>query len=795
MSFNLPMKPKRQYRKCARVLFLSSLVVFSGCSDDTSSTLSDVADFVESPDLVADQSTDETVDILADQNEVDATDGTTTSDTADSDGADGDELTDTADLENDQESETDGEADSIDETDADADTEADVETETTDTADDGDSADSTDVVIPPDPDTPFVSARVDPDIVFLGRETTVRFMATLPYDDLDAPPEVTLEQVDADGEFVSEVAELFDDGDPEHGDVTAGDQVFSFELTVTAADEGLDRYRARVGVDDDAEFSPIFALVRLESMTDEHVEALIASQEAAIALFEATEADDGTEAALAAVVASLEANELVALVEQPTDDPLLTLIYEPGIIATLNFLGDDVRSGDSPPAAASDEPGVESEHRIGTREAIVIAPYSTEFGDTDESAEVAEMLSDAACPSYDVTEVRDPAVTLDAFKGLDKYGVIVMVTHGELTTKYMFEHMVFMVGYRLGLDPFEFQRVVFPLVWRLVSEFDTVVLIKTGVRVRDIDMTVYQHDFLMGRIAFSNATVGILPGFIDTYSGQFEDSLVYIGACYSTHSNSMANTFLNKGASTYLGFDRVVASRWAKTVALELFEHFVDNVPEMIGEVFTPGQIDPNFEAIYAAEFEMIGAGDLRRPDPELRNGGFESGDFEYWDARQSGVCSVVEGFGPYEPTEGDYAGLITTFDPETISWNWLYGIRAQTICLPPGATSFEMDYNYMTQHCFRRTTDKFYVALGPARPVEVTAPGECDALEQLEDGLFPRSSPVYGSGWREVSFDLSELSSEDEYVPARLTMQATDTSDTGRDTVVIVDNIRILTE
>ena len=662
-----------------------------------------------------------------------------------------------------------------------------------------DSADTTDATDPPEPADPlFEHVQVVPDMVFLGQETVVVFTARLVVADLPDSPEVVLVQVDEGGAVISEVGQLFDDGDPEHGDAVIGDGVFSLQLTTTAGEVGFDRYRVQVEVDGETRSSAALGLVRLESLTVEQVEAIIESQAAAMALYDETEAAEGAEAALTAVIASLEDNPLVASWEQAPDQPQLALIYEPGLVAILSFMGPDLRAGSGiGRTAAPAADGPESDHRIGTRKALFISPeMGGDFFGVDETFEIAHLFNDAECPPYDVTVLADSQVTLETFKALHEYGFISIVAHGEIASHWLFVDLTTRLANRLGMQPADLWDILNPLLWTWLEEFDTVVMIQSGVPLTLSAFLAYQHDFVSGRLVVSNGTIAISPGYIATYSEDFPDSLVYVGACFSTHSQMLARAFLDKGASTFLGFDQPVASQFAEQVAPALFTRFVDNVPEMIGEVFTPGQFDPYHAPPLSAEFQMIGAGDLRRPDPSLRNGGFEEGTFEHWDRSQSGVNEVLTSFGSIESTEGDYAALFTTFDPPELTWNWLYGFHTQAFCIPPTATSLEMDYNLLTQHCGARLDAEFKVVVSPAEAFLITTKELCDGLTLVEGLPFERPFDVHTTGWSEISYDLSELVHEEEYVPTFIYVGVKDLeSGQFRDTAVMVDDVRILTE
>jgi hypothetical protein len=68
----------------------------------------------------------------------------------------------------------------------------------------------------------------------------------------------------------------------------------------------------------------------------------------------------------------------------------------------------------------------------------------------------------------------------------------------------------------------------------------------------------YQNKLIVKGLVGIQGIVAFTPAFIDYYyvPGDFPDSLVYMATCYATYDASMAQVFLDAGASVYIGWSQ-----------------------------------------------------------------------------------------------------------------------------------------------------------------------------------------------------------------------------------------------
>ncbi|MDH7507699.1 MAG: hypothetical protein QHH15_07965, partial [Candidatus Thermoplasmatota archaeon] len=88
------------------------------------------------------------------------------------------------------------------------------------------------------------------------------------------------------------------------------------------------------------------------------------------------------------------------------------------------------------------------------------------------------------------------------------------------------------------------------------------VVISTGEQWTDETPVKYQFEYVNqmiveGRVG-NKSFIAFTPALINYYynDGDFPDTLVYMATCYATYDDSMAQVFLNKGASAYMGWNQ-----------------------------------------------------------------------------------------------------------------------------------------------------------------------------------------------------------------------------------------------
>ena len=681
------------------------------------------------------------------------------------------------------------------------------------------------------------SARLTPDVIFVGGSEQVTVSARIPYDDTSGAPQVTLQRIDAAGNVLGVEGLLRDNGDAEQGDLLGGDGVFSFRNVYTAVSAEQLLFRISYQQDGRELKSKPLHLGFYDRLTDAQINAILSTQQGATQNFATLSPSVGEAEARAAVLAQLRQNPLVITAGLSADDSTISVLYSPGIIGAIYLYqpgtrgggsdGSSTLNGSSPtefsnfafapstvPMADNSDDEEDEENKIDSRRAIILSPFHSHFAPADESTELKQLFEEKACPAYEVTYLADQAVSVDSFKNLDQYGIVAIVSHGTKLWQGLFGPRNKFHGLPLGTE-----------VYSLITSEEATV---AAVGQREFDLVSGR----LGIVSMSNTEAnlpqtkfGILPTFISYYSeGEFPNSLVYLGTCHSAANDTMSRAFLQQGAKTYLGFSKAVSAPWAREVALDFFEKFLGDPLKVAGGAdgaFTPDQYDifpclqrngnlfafcdtpEDMEKIRRARgalFKMVGSEELERPNL-LLNAGFEAGDMDGWDfAFES---TVVSQLGDVQPESGDYMGMVFKNTTKNFWFGWLQ----QEFCLPEDVTRIEFDWNFITeQQCDSLTSspDALWVRLVGEDYSELyhhilatDVEKQCSNFRPTTIDL-PSEGTAKATGWQHASIDITEIAQRMKGKKVQLVFELTaqyPDMDRTNDSAVLIDNIKIVRE
>src|SRR3989344_3497822 len=68
---------------------------------------------------------------------------------------------------------------------------------------------------------------------------------------------------------------------------------------------------------------------------------------------------------------------------------------------------------------------------VKSTKALYLGPYLHQFGDTDDYHKAWKTIKDSKCPEGQTVEQKDQKATVEDFKGLNKYGLVVISSHGD----------------------------------------------------------------------------------------------------------------------------------------------------------------------------------------------------------------------------------------------------------------------------------------------------------------------------------------------------------------------------
>jgi hypothetical protein len=406
--------------------------------------------------------------------------------------------------------------------------------------------------------------------------------------------------------------------------------------------------------------------------------------------------------------------------------------------------------------------------QVGTRRALILAPY---FAEAEPTA-VDALLRDATCPLFTVDTYEGVAASAERFKHLEDYGIILIASHGDT----LFDGVG--AAYLPEWD------------WNS-SGAQTVVL--TGTTLTLQSRPAYERDLRLGRMAvFPDGVAGVLPNFVTRYSIRLPGSLVYVGSCRSSASQTLASALFERGAVTYVGYDGYVDTAFAGQVGTDLFANLIAG--ETTSESITPG-LDDGGEP--PSSLVALGHTDTSLTADPVVNGSFEiTSGFEasVTGFTVTGDGRIVGSLGATLPTEGRRMALVSTGLGQTTT----SGTFAQPVCIPPvppGKTKLVLyyDWNFFSEefieYCGSQFQDSFEVTFGGAS-LQSTKIDDLCGIVTPADVAFDKGD-VYKTGWITQAVDVTAYAG----ITGDLKFGAKDVGDSIYDSAILVDNVRIVAE
>lgn len=400
--------------------------------------------------------------------------------------------------------------------------------------------------------TPSVNLTSDISQMLVGTPERVRFAASVR--NASATSVVNLFS-SVNGVLGSLLVQLFDDGAQIHGDATAGDGIFSNSLAVLLDTIGTTQFVVQT----DTSLSDTVGIVGIDAPTEAEVTELLNLADSTEDMVRELIADGASVSDAIAQAASDLANDPRVLPGSIATTPESVFWQSiDGILFAVvgNELEyDGERSGggvqESLVSNAATAPvAVATPISEACGEALIIGSYRWQFGQYDESDEIAAMLSDAG---YDVTTrfndlVTDENVTLQDLRNLQGYEAVAISSHGDSHSRYG-------------------------------------VVVNTGDRNSGVIETLSNlGDLLTQRVVIANGQFSITPRFISAYAS-LDDAIVYVSSCRSAFDSSLADAFAGAGAAAFVGYTDYVNSDFSDTRGQRLFNTLLDG--EEIGA--TPG--------------------------------------------------------------------------------------------------------------------------------------------------------------------------------------------------------------
>ena len=619
--------------------------------------------------------------------------------------------------------------------------------------------------------TPFVS----PNSVFVDVYTNVRISASiLPNPNLDENS-VFLVEVDKNGNEISEICQLYDDGDLSyHGDEIKGDGIFSNISSFHRETPGDVYLRVKANTTESVgtvtAYSSISRFFVVAEIEDETIQEIFNTQNAGDDKYRELAATLSKEEAIAKTITFLTSqSNVTTAVATPSNDICIT--YSSGLRGMILTGADQYKGGDNTVGLergtknriplAQQTRGTYDENRgvssnpnlILDRDVLIYGPCYEEFHGWGASSEdvVEEALTSSDCNKFNITYLINQNADLEALKNLSNYGLIAIDTHGGVDDE---GDVIFLTGEKASLG------------------------------------NLHLIDWIMGRVYLVNKSQwAAKPAFITNYNNHLPNTVVYNGSCCSAFNTTMAHAFLGVGAQTYYGYTNSVQASFEYNMASQLF-------PRLIGQNMTTGNAftaDQHDNSDPAAYFVLVGNTNLRYKF------GFVNGDFEEGNLNgfiTDGDGRVITQLSYIQPNDGYYMGIIST----GLGYTTEQGSISQTFCLPDKSNlTLSFDWNFLSEEFMEfvgsQYQDYFKVLLIDQNGTEHTLfsksidemAAEYELSSVSPDIVFDQGG-VYGTGWLNLSLDLSA------YAGQRVTLifAASDIGDSIYDTAILLDNITI---
>lgn len=414
---------------------------------------------------------------------------------------------------------------------------------------------------------------------------------------------------------------------------------------------------------------------------------------------------------------------------------------------------------------------------IKSNQALILDPFRRQFepsGDEGDEANNIEMTLKAA--GFVVTRKENDQVTIDDFKSLDKYGVIALVSHGA------------------RVDVLSQAAIGNSRYFNNPDRARGRVVVVTGVVADDKNIETYKVDLAFRRLIITEVRgvnyLAITPSFINTYTpNPLPNSLIYVSACDSTYNESLAKTFIEKGAGAFVGYSRVVDTNFADLHGRAMFNALVAD--RTTGEI--PGiNVNRDFGgALFRLSSQS--ATDLTI-NIGLRNGTFEIDNLSGW--VKQGNARAVTSLGPLSAFQGeDMAFISTASSSSSIS---------QKFFVPANAKNLNFSYNLVSEepseYVGTMFDDQFDVLLNPAPTSSNPNPNQTTIVKATINtstwlpinGInFPGGdNTTFETGFITKSFDLTPFQGQE----IDLMFRVFDRGDAAFTTAALIDNIQITT-
>lgn len=593
------------------------------------------------------------------------------------------------------------------------------------------------------------------------------------------PSSIALIEVDENGKEINKLASLVDNGQGGSCDDVQKDSVFSNCLTLNAPKAKTMYFRVKAMVDVPGKkyeaLSPVTVVDVVDRFKKDECTAIVSLQKKVKGDYlEALKTKDMTVARDAAVLA-VQADPTVAEAGVSSGNGYSVWIrYKTGRIGALNLAPAGMRAGSSGSSGNSGSAGNSGSggpdvgaalptHSVGTRRALALAPFASEFNQGecvakgecdpgcpagtvctaakkcvpvsvvacekscgegqacilaagDEAEQAGQELKKKQCPPFAVDLMTGSQAFLRWYREMSTYGVVAVTGHGDV----LFETMDIQAKKDLGWEHLGAQEVIWsgePVNCAALSSQTAgcnkqgggcptgETCVKTDLSGgKCVDHT--QGDIMKGRVVIGDETYGLLPSFVQRHAVEpFPASVVYLGSCRSMYNGSLSVQLYGNGAAAVVGFSDYVSNSFAYEQGWKLFDGLV-NKGQSVNQSLSAVDADPK----HKGRTRMLGNSKANTSESGLINPSWDVGKLTGW--KQVGDGRVISRLGVTIPVAGKFMAIIST----GLGFTAQNGSLEQPFCIGPDKKEMCFFWKFYSEefleYCGSSYMDRFTATL-----------------------------------------------------------------------------------
>jgi hypothetical protein len=409
---------------------------------------------------------------------------------------------------------------------------------------------------------------------------------------------------------------------------------------------------------------------------------------------------------------------------------------------------------------------------IGNRNVLIYEPFLAFYPPHNVGEIVKTRLATSVCKDFNITSYTNQNANIAVLSDITKYGLVVITTHG-LNGKRLFTGEIADTNSQIYKTKYK-------------------TMIQAG------KLSIFKNVIIseIGGVNNSADVYAVTNKFISDLSGTFPNSVIVNNSCQSTMNPDLANAFLNKGAKTYFGYNKIVHIIFAKTVSDSIAKRLAVE-GKTTGNTFFAAN-DPKDP--FALFEKKVGSNDLNFSS-SLINKDFEEGKIDGW--TRAGDGRVISRLGSVDPTQGSFMGIIST----GLGYTTSSGSISQCFTVQNNQSSAKVKWNFLSEEFLEyinsQYQDFFTIKLIKEDGSEVVLlrktidqiAAQFGATQQSAGNLIPVSpeivfdrGDVYMTGWQEFSFDITAYRGQ----VVTVVFSAGDVGDSIFDTAILLDDIII---